>query len=443
MKAKKIILITLLLTILINNASCSIVETETPVLPQMIPSVSSTTPEPTINTSVAKTDFSCWDVKPLYQGNDIKGSFVYAHYESVPQEGLPKSNNLFAWNISSFSSKRLNLTADIQNLLGLEGFISNSQVNTNKVILLTENNLILVSNQAANLFSLPQKADIFTASISNYFQNGSILITKATGSDNYQEGIGYTDTYYLFDPITNTISVHKVFLPKLYTDYQTGIDIYYSPDMNYVLYRSGEYQFSLLDIKNNKLLWIIPPKNSNLNLGTYGDPHWLPNQNVVTVEFEDRQTGFYKHYLMFLDGKYSPLINTLNEEFGPSIGVAQNGLAADWSPNERYLVSTYNTLIIWDKYEKSWYKPCIPDEQKSINSYMPLWSSDGNYFIATITLVGSVQANPYDYIVKKYLLDIDNKVIYVLPENVNQSEFPDLYQDGGNDFLGWVNWEIP
>jgi hypothetical protein len=46
-------------------------------------------------------------------------------------------------------------------------------------------------------------------------------------------------------------------------------------------------------------------------------------------------------------------------------------------------------------------------------------------------------------IVRKYILDFSNKIVYSLPNDVNERESPQNFTDGSYQYIGWVNWEIP
>jgi hypothetical protein len=243
--------------------------------------------------------------------------------------------------------------------------------------------------------------------------------------------------------------MYDVFLPNFYASYGHRLGVSYSPDMKYVLYRFTpvdtkdrfEERFTLLDIESKKVLGMIPPENSNLSLVNEA-PHWLPNENVITAQFEDKNTGHVNYYLISLDGTISPLNDLEKDPGGFPVVVG------DWSPNGKYLLSAYPHSLVWDKQTQTWYKPCLPDENKleSPSAYRPLWPFfDSSYFMATTTFVGAQMPGTSSYarIIKKYIIDVSNKVIYTLPENVNRSSFPDLYKEGRNDFLGWMNWGSP
>jgi hypothetical protein len=175
------------------------------------------------------------------------------------------------------------------------------------------------------------------------------------------------------------------------------------------------------------------------------------------VEFGERNTDKSNYYLITINGGISPL-NDLDDTPGKSIGAAISGSTSDWSPNGRYLVSAFPPTHVWDNQAQVWYKPCLPDEDKSETGliFQPIWSPDNSYFVAklwfpflpTPTPPGG-RSGPN----KMFVLDVVNKVIYEMPESIKpyydmaesaiEEEFPTLYKNGSNSFLGWVNWEIP
>lgn len=208
-------------------------------------------------------------------------------------------------------------------------------------------------------------------------------------------------------------------------------------------------QYALYDIEKEEVVMVIPPQNSNLGV-TGGDPHWMPNADVITAQFHDENTDLSNYYFISLDGKVTAVTN-LPDDVDLTSSMLWNP-SQNWSPNKRYLVSADINLseYIWDNQTETLYKPCLPNETQSMVQPQPLWSFDGNYFISTLVFpssapptVTSSEAIVQQQIVKKYILDLANRVIYKLPEDVNNGEFTSLYKGGKNDFLGWVNWETP
>jgi len=391
----------------------------------------------TPNAPITREDFTCWPVKPLEEGNHIKGSFAYAHYDSSANKHSAVS--YFIWDVSSFRSEKLNINKKMN--------ITDRQLSSdgNKIILLTKDELVFMSYDNVESFSLPEKTINKNLTIKGYpSSDGRLLISEFgnyynEGDIDYKEGIGFTDTYYIFDPQSKSISTNTIFLPDLYMDWEMWPVIYYSPDMSYVLYRSTptnhREQFTLYDIEKAKIVWTTPPENSNWDIYGLG-PHWMPNSEIITAEFIDQNTHLSNYYYISLNGKISS-VNDL--EYFSGSGISLYAPPLDWSLNGRYLVSSNYSTFIWDNQTKISYKPCLPNETDSIVQNMPIWSFDGSYFIVALTFLSSKGENIY----KKYILDLANKTIYEMPESVNQGEFSTLYKDGRNDFLGWVNWEIP
>jgi hypothetical protein len=451
---KQTLLILMMLASL--NGSCS---TAAPA--KTAPSPSSTnasyvTVTPVIaNTPIFQMDFSCWPIKLLQEGNDIKGSFVYAHHPELKSLSLDKANGFFAWDLSSFHSEKLNINKEMH--------IEDSKVSFNgdTVAIVADNNLVFMSRSSVHSFPLPEEGvlkDLGLAIKNNYIPlNGKVVIGKFGNyretENDYKEGVGFTDTFDVFDPEINEITTHKVFLLDLYMDWHMVPSIYYSPSIKYVLYMTTptkhSRQYALYDIEKEEVVMVIPPQNSNLGV-TGGDPHWMPNADVITAQFHDENTDLSNYYFISLDGKVTAVTN-LPDDVDLTSSMLWNP-SQNWSPNKRYLVSADINLseYIWDNQTETLYKPCLPNETQSMVQPQPLWSFDGNYFISTLVFpssapptVTSSEAIVQQQIVKKYILDLANRVIYKLPEDVNNGEFTSLYKGGKNDFLGWVNWETP
>lgn len=336
--------------------------------------------------------------------------------------------------------------------------------NGDKFVMVTDNDVIFISQDGAEFIPLPEKESTNIVHLPSYLPAEGWLLINAFGSYEYGD-TGIEDTYYILNSNTKEISKHKLFLPNFdkWNQWQ-GLGIYFSPDMKYVLYRSkhisrdgyGEDQFTLYDIVSNKVVWVMPPKDSNLLL-IGGDPHWIPNTNVISAEFRDRNTDENNYYLISLDGTISPL-NDLDHSPGDSWGAARSGSTSDWSPNGQHLVSAFETTYVWDNQAKTWYKPCLPNEKEIDPSlvYQPIWSPDNSFFVAKLWFPMLPTPTPPGGRFgpnKMYILDVVNKVIYEMPESIRplydmaegtvQEEFPTLYKNGMNSFIGWVNWEIP
>jgi hypothetical protein len=473
MKTWKFISLILVIIATVNNSCSTVTLEKSTSAPSSSPSA--TIPPVTVTVTLAPTktpvsqiDSSCWPIKPLQEGNNIKGSFVFIHYAPFVEGVGRKIDSFFAWDLSSFKSEELNLDiAAIEKSIGEHRLASTVVGSTSgdKSIMVTENDIIFISRKSAEFISLTKAESTDTNHLPSHLPAEGWFLINTFGDYKYGDS-GIEDTYYILDSNTKEISKHKLFLPNFekWNQWQ-GLGIYFSPNMKYVLYRSthiirdkiyGEDQFTLYDIENNKVVWVIPPKDSDLVL-VGGDPHWIPNTNLLTAEFGDRNTDKSNYYLITINGKISPL-NDLDRTPGKSIGAAQSGSTSDWSPNGRYLVSSFPPTHLWDSQAQTWYKPCLPSEDKSETGliYQPIWSPDNSFFVAklwfpflpTPTPPGG-RSGPN----KMFVLDVVNKVIYEMPESIKpyydmaesaiQEEFPTLYKNGSNAFLGWMNWEIP
>lgn len=464
---KHALLILVALAAVTNSCSTVTLEKSTPVL-SSTPSatISPVTAIPvTTKTPVSQINSSCWTVKSLQEGSNIKGSFIFIHYSPFVEGIGRKMDSFFAWDLSSFKSEKLNLNMTaIKKSIGKQAFSIVGSTNDDRLIMMTENDLVFMSRNSTEILPLPEKESTDATHLPSHLPAEGWFLINRFGSYEYGDP-WITDTYYIFNSNTREISKHKLVLPHFYKGYWwQGLGIYFSPNMKYVLYRSSplirdnyaEDQFTLYDIVNDRVVWVMPPKDSNLLL-VGGDPHWIPNTNVISAEFRDRNTDNNNYYLVSINGTISPL-NDLDHSPGNSWGAAHSGSASDWSPNGRYLVSAYPPTYIWDNQAKIWHKPCLPDEDKSETGliYQPIWSPDNSFFVAqlwfpflpTPTPPGG-RAGPN----KMFVLDMANKVIYEMPESIKpyydmaestiQEEFPTLYKNGSNAFLGWVNWEIP
>lgn len=451
--------ILLIIILVISNSSCNTVTPTvqtTPVRPltnALPPTILPSTLTPVAPTmSISQTDFSCWTIKPLQAGNEIKGSFIYIHKNPFVKNLGHQSAGLFLWNVNSFHTEKLNTNWKVNNGSASVSFDGNT------LAMHTDNELAFITPTNVETFSFQEKTSVMPMHILGFpFEYGKKYILEDSSEIGYKEGIGFTDTYYVFDPKANKISTQKMFLPNFHMGYWNRAlvrNVYYSSSMKYVLYMStpttdNHTQFTLYDIEKETVVMVIPPQNSNLYL--LGEQaHWLPKADVITAEFHDTTTNKDNYYFVSLDGEITPVTN-----FPETIDITSVFLSdpsVNWSPNQRYLVSydIHLAVYIWDNQDKVLYKPCLPIETPSINQPNLDWSFDGNYFVTTFEFTSSEQPTPDSFgniaipnITKKYIFDLANKIIYQLPESVNKEEFTNLYDDGKNDFLGWVNWATP
>jgi hypothetical protein len=235
--------------------------------------------------------------------------------------------------------------------------------------------------------------------------------------------------------------------------------------MKYILYQSSSdennVQFTLYSLEKNEVVWVGPSRDPSLiNIAV---PGWRPDSSALTAIYHD-STGYFDYYSISLDGTVSRM-NSFSGAYLSSATISNkwqwydlDGFA-NWSPSGRYLVSNGDpkggikgqpTLFIWDDQEQMLYKPCLPNEEQRIFFQEDLrWSFDGSHLLAGIVFLRTttpVEVSPgnlgTDYFKQYYILDLDNRIVYELPDITDQDVFAQ-YKAGDNLFLGWVNWEIP
>lgn len=412
------------------------------------------------NIALSPFDFTCWPIKPFNEADTIKGSFIYAHFDSSDRSEV---SSVFAWDISSLRSMEITLETS-----QLKSLIANGSISPDgkTVSVISGATLLLIDEDSVQSFPL-QYNDI---SIEKYLSDGRIFLVsedlKADRKDSFINNEGITDTYYIFDPVTGETTKHTVYLPNFEMGRRESISIKYSPDLRYVLYRSkhdvdesGYFvdQFTLLDLEQKEILWVGPSLGTDLvNIGV---PGWRPNTNDLTALYFISNTDNTNYYSISLDGKVSLLTN-FDEIFSSlsSVSMAVWAPSPNWSPNGRYLISKGQTkddyialghgtyLYIWDSQDNVGYKPCLPDERKNILPTPLIWSFDESYVV--VSLVFAPSPTPTNvpspgYVEERYFLDLINKVIYEFPDKDSRGEFFTRYGSGENVFLGWVDWAIP
>lgn len=414
------------------------------------------TPIPIIPTPTLpfRVDSSCWPIKPLQAGNDIPGSFILANVS----EGVDR---FYYWDLSSFRVKPITWT---------------SESDTPLVTITDDGNFLLsvtpLGNSSARL-TLKSPGKTLSANLQQgtsysfmYLAGGKILAASDANrdvkSENYKEGVGFMDEYYIFDPTTNQLSSHSVFLPNFKplppicygsgcgAGFEFPFLINYSPDGRYVLYHSaqdGKEGFSLLDISLNKVLWaIMPGPNYYWYTKYFGNksniPIWKPDSSSLIYTWRESTEVFDpSFYSISLDDKITQLVD-LKSIFGESY---DPWIQPQWSPDLRYMTfEVGHDLYIWDTFEKILLKPCFPTE---IIDALPVWSFDSKHLeFATTEQETHTYANKaivtntyYRYLI----YDVPNRIIFELPDlemhdNLNLPGRPYPWGIGG-----WINWEIP
>lgn len=399
---------------------------------------------------VSQFDFSCWTIEPLQSGNSIRGSFVYAHYASPNSTVI---DGFFYWDISSFRSVELKY-----NYTPKKNKPSYVSPDGETIALITDKQqLVIISQNDLRLFNLPNDS----LSIQAFLTDGRIRLASANlnyeRKDNYKENIGLSDVYYIFDPTTGETTENTVFLPNFETGHRESFTVQYSPDMKYVAYRSkhdidesGFYidRFTLYDLAKNEVVWVSPDRKENL-VNSSGSVLGWQNANTLTGLYWNREDAHQinNYYSLSVNGIISQLTNFDRVDLGNYTQMSIWAEPPNWSPNGRYLISAGKqqgenepgySLYIWDNQEKAGYKPCLPNEKKISLPHLTSWSFDGSYVIVNLTF-----GAPSEYTSKSYLLDFTNEIVYEMPDDNNSRGFPNMYRNGFNVNLGWVNWETP
>jgi len=367
--------------------------TTTPALNTSVrtPSMNVVSPAPATITPAAVApefhfDASCWPIRPLAQGNDIAGSLIYAYH------ALPKVNRLFAWDIGTF--REMPLKVDFKLYESMETYVSPD--GSYLIGRSGKKEMKLLSRDGVRSLPLPHEY-VFTE---GFLLDGRILLVDTQNrADNYREGRGFTDIYYLLDPASGEITKHSVFLPAMQQALHHMSAVHYSPDMRYVLYQSDhkkrkkDVEFTLYDLEKNEIVWIGPARGSNLVNAGFTVPAWRPDASALTNVYIDKNGSNY--YSISLDGKVSPI----TAFDGANLFTTQSSGAwsgykefANWSPGGRYLALSgsqkgdedqrMGSLYIWDDQEKTAYRPCLPDEEKRfLKPFYIHWSFDGSYIL--------------------------------------------------------------
>jgi hypothetical protein len=444
------------------------------------PSFSPTTTPPPIatNTLAPNIDSSCWPIKPIQEADYVTGSFLYEEPINLPFVTPElKNTSLFAFDFSLLGTKRIDLNNRIQAAI----FIS---PDSNKLAYEQDAKIFIIDRKGVQAYSLPDNEFLIDA----YLKDGRIRLKHLWDNRNgYQAGKGLTLTYYIFDPTTGTTQKNAVFLPNYYENGPGDSTLHYSPDMKYVLYRSSSYgikaEFTLFDLEKNKVAWIGPPRDKKLvfladakpdwlHIVNYrnafllniqvADPDWLKNIDTLAALFLDTTTGQTRYYSISPSGEIARITDFDVRELIDGVWSQPEStfslMSPEWSPNGRYLITVgtdkgaksyypgqANSLYIWDRQENIVYKPCLPNEIKTIiPPHIRQYVGDTSFIIS---LTFDSFAVPDDFAImgrtsKIYYLDLDKKIIYEIPGHLTESS-ANTNDNTLKGFLGWVNWKIP
>ena len=449
MKKRLLILIILGLVSACANPSSNF---STPTPTTIVTRISTNTPiiEYTATPSVqVRYDQECWQIKPLQDKKSPSGSLVYLSGTSS------KKSKVYYWNISSSQSFPIKIDANLDILTGRV-----VSPDGKSIARWSDKGLAILSEGKVKYYSPPDGVYI-----SRYLPDGQLMLTKHPWNhwDDFKQGIGFTDIFYLLDPSTGNITEHSVFLPMFVPGRHDYVAISYSPDLHYVVYgstfkNSGGIRFSneftLFDVEKNEKVWTGPPNVPNMTGEIEMIPGWNPETNSLIYIYENKDGGYGNYYSITLDGKAIPLTD-FKDMFVQSWGGGYI-TSSESSPDGRYIVffgdkesyySNKSELFIFDSKTNLLYKTCIPQEGMGRNSQSPDWYFDGSQFIINFTSykTPSNEFTPMPTIESSsdLLFDIPNKTIYKLPyvdkidSSISSFGFPP------NEFLGWVAWEIP
>lgn len=434
-------------------ASMEIVPTQTHSTPQI--TATATLPPQDTSTPVFPfhTDLSCWQTKPLQPGNDIKGSLTLSY-----------GNQDFYWDVSSFQGKLL--TNKARYGLGFSPSPDGSFIPIDMPVdELNDHRMILMypDKQPVTL-DIPMGENSYGLT---YLFNEKILAERygdlasnPIDNKNYQQGVGYTVVYYIYDPKTGNLESHSVLLPNFEFLYSGGVNrayIAYSPDGKHVVYRSSlpgqekKRGFSLLDLQSNQIKWTVPEEaNKVTGIGESLNvmPVWKPDGSSLTyIWHSDNENKDQNYYNISLDGTITQF--TRFEDILPHGYILYS--QPEWSPDMRYLALQIEEpdhprepeLFIWDDANKILLNPCLPvSGMNYIHWYS--WSFDSKHIVLGFNSLQTPAPPGQTYSSRNFILDIPNKVTYELPGAQDMREYLKL---SGNDYpygaVYWLNWELP
>lgn len=384
--------------------------------------------------------FACWPIKLLEKGNDIKGSIIFS--------SLSKNETSFAWDVSSFSTSKLDYHSDAYSV-SLDGSLL-------ATTLTSENKVILVSTFETKVFPLNQPLSDGKVYLgATFLPSGKVAIEVHSEEEDSifytPPQSGYKVEYYLLDPNTGGMTYNSVLLPGFTLGTQLArFPIRFSPDRQFVIYKTtplenGVVNYALMNVHTGQILWT----GSSM-------PYWKPDGNSLSYllgQGEKDSQGYFLYNNLFSllkDGQSTQLTwfdRTMLVEPGKLF--SQN----PWSPNSRYAVffGTSNKtlptflLYIWDNQEKIAYRPCLPDELRAYSNYFVHWSFDGNHLLIRLVYPDSLPIGdlpPHTHYLD-LILDMTNQIIYTLPDEKERLLQYELLAPDGAKIVDWVNWEIP
>lgn len=435
---KKLVKILFICILLLGglNSACSDRGIANSTMPTQLPAMSPTAQLQNLETT---PDFSCWPIRQSLK--NLSGSWVYRN-----------KNNIFAWDIHSFKVKPIeNFPKGLIQSMG-NAIVSND--GKTMASLTANQKMIVITQSGSEVFELPpQKYDFNHI---RYLQNGKIYIPVSRDTvSNYGTPSEFTDVFYIFDPATGESLAQSIHLSDFLAIKRGVFPIEYSPDMHYVVYltdyNQGNPQYALYDLQTSKIVWSAPKTPSDLIAAPARMPTWNPISNRLTYFFiSDIAAGYGNYYEIALDGQIKQLTPFRQAIMLDMVG----GWLAHplWSPNGRYLafrasqgISGPSKLYIWDNQKQAVFMPCLPDEEKIDQGYSIKWSFDSSYLLANLGYPNKngQEGSPLYTHTKTVILDPLNQEIFDVPDDTHRGDFTVLYGGDANEFLGWVNWELP
>jgi len=390
-----------------------------------------------------QVDAKCWEVKPLYYDSveNFKGSFL------VENSG----DKIFARDISTLKTKL------IVNQPSKRLFLSMNKKITG---VMSNDSLTLISSTQTQSFPLPDMGRDKYFGSTFFLSDGRVFFQESPRDheEDYKND-GFTDIYYIFDPATGKTTKHSVFLPNFEKNSQGFYAIGYSPNIEYVIYRSTpthknvDSEYTLYNLETNRVLWIGPDHGSDISQGDGTMlPAWMPDSSALIYIFADSKNITSNYYSVSLDNKLTQLTyfdNLIPYPWQTSPGIGSIN-TANLSPNGQYLLffvdpmdgSSNRKLYVWDNQTKTAYTPCLPYEEAAEFDYYTPWSPDSSNVIVNFRHYIPFTTDGPRVISDSWhvVLDLSNKTIFVVLNRNSQGYLTTLSDKG---ILDWVDWEIP
>lgn len=363
-----------------------------------------------VTTPVNTISNTCWDnAKQINSYSDlINGNILF--YDS-------SLNEVYVFDSKSEKAQLLNISSAFTKISPDGSLIANLDVTNNVIWIITEKQGFEIS--------VPDNLYLGNILESNEIQLG---IAKAM-KENYEEGIGTTNQYYILSPETGQIELHTTFLPNYGKPSFNHTYERYSSDLRYIIYPAyynGQITTILYDIEEEKIIW--NGWDEGVPLGRFPlipPPVWTPSNEEVTIITRGQKTNYENLANVNIDGTIEQLTQ-LEDIFDLQYELVM----PVWSPDGRFLAfrikfteevppSENNLLLIFDTETHTLINPCI-----SLGSMLeyPVWSPGSKQLVVT----------PRD--------ELDDQGESILIDLPKQNSYH-LFKSSG--IIGWVNWEIP